>query len=115
MGGSDQEQNLGAELKEGAEVAFLIDAARQRVLVAGQPVALRATEFRILQLLAATPNRTFARMEILESINVGDYAVSERAVDVQVVSLRKKLGSAASRIETVRGLGYRFTGPLASS
>ena len=110
MDGSDQEHDRGAERKEGQEVAFVIDAVRQRVLIAGQPVVLRATEFRILQLLAAAPNRTFTRMEILEGINVGDYAVSERAVDVQVVSLRKKLGSAASRIETVRGLGYRFTG-----
>ena len=56
----------------------------------------------------AEPDLT--RAEILEGINVGDYAVSERAVDVQIVSLRKKLGSAASRIETVRGQGYRFRG-----
>ena len=88
----------------------MIDAANQQVLIAGQPVVLRVTEFRVLQLLANAPNRTFTRAEILEGINVGDYAVSERAVDVQIVSLRKKLGSAASRIETVRGQGYRFRG-----
>ncbi len=37
-----------------------------------------------------------------------DYPVTERAVDVQVVGLRKKLGAAGKYIETVRGVGYRF-------
>ena len=92
------------------EVSFVMDAGNRRVLIVGQPVVLRLTEFRVLQLLANAPNRIFSRAEILEGINVGDYAVSERAVDVQIVSLRKKLGSAASRIETVRGKGYRFRG-----
>jgi two-component system, OmpR family, alkaline phosphatase synthesis response regulator PhoP len=105
-----------AERPERPEVAFAIDVAQGQVLIAGRPISLRATEFRILQLLARTPNRAFTRAEILEGINDGDYAVSERAVDVQIVSLRKKLGPAASRIETVRQQGYRFrdvpdTGP----
>ncbi len=93
----------------------MFDTGNRRVLIAGQPVVLRVTEFRVLQLLANAPNRIFTRAEILEGINVGDYAVSERAVDVQIVSLRKKLGSAASYIETVRGQGYRFRGPLPTS
>ena len=87
-----------------------MDAGNQQVLIAGQQVVLRVTEFRVLQLLASAPNRVFTRAEILEGINVGDYAVSERAVDVQIVSLRKKLRSVASRIETVYGQGYRFRG-----
>jgi two-component system phosphate regulon response regulator PhoB len=37
-----------------------------------------------------------------------DYAVTDRAVDVQMVSLRRKLGRRADYIETVRGVGYRF-------
>ena len=37
-----------------------------------------------------------------------DYPVTERAVDVQIVGLRRKLGAAGALIETVRGVGYRF-------
>ena len=107
--------NPDVEQAERREVSFVMDAGNQQVVLAGQPVVLRVTEFRVLQLLANAPNRIFTRAEILEGINVGDYAVSERAVDVQIVSLRRKLGSAASRIETVRGQGYRFRDPPPSS
>jgi len=37
-----------------------------------------------------------------------DYPVTDRAVDVQVAGLRKKLGEAAELVQTVRGVGYRF-------
>jgi DNA-binding response OmpR family regulator len=78
-------------------------------------IALRETEFRVLQLLANSPNRIFSRSEILDGINAGVCAVGERAVDVQIVFLRKTLGPAAGRIETVRGRGYRFRGPQAAN
>jgi two-component system phosphate regulon response regulator PhoB len=37
-----------------------------------------------------------------------DYPVSDRSIDVQIVSLRKKMGEAGSRLETIRGIGYRY-------
>jgi two-component system phosphate regulon response regulator PhoB len=44
----------------------------------------------------------------MDAIHGENYAVTERSIDVIIVGLRKKLKSYASRIETVRGVGYRF-------
>jgi len=44
----------------------------------------------------------------LDGVHGDNYAITDRAVDVQIVGLRRKLGSAGSSIETVRGVGYRF-------
>ena len=48
------------------------------------------------------------RDQIVQGVQGEGYSVSERAVDVQIVGLRKKLGSAGQYIETVRGVGYRL-------
>ncbi len=66
------------------------------------------TEFRILQLLAENPGRAFTRQQIVDQVRGESYSVTERIVDVQMVSLRKKLGPIGDWIETVRGVGYRF-------
>jgi two-component system phosphate regulon response regulator PhoB len=54
------------------------------------------------------PSRVFTRQQIIDSLHEGFAAVTDRSVDVQVVALRRKLGPAGKRIETVRGVGYRF-------
>jgi two-component system phosphate regulon response regulator PhoB len=58
--------------------------------------------------LAESPGWVFTRKQILDGVHGESYAITERAVDVQIVGLRKKLGSAGKYIETVRGVGYRF-------
>ncbi len=85
-----------------------IDPARHEVLVQARPVELTLTEFNILHTLARRPGRVFTRYQIVDAIHGDDYLVTDRAVDVQIVSIRKKLGSCAKYIETVRGVGYRF-------
>ncbi len=85
-----------------------IHSGRHEVLVAGKPVSLTYTEFNILKFLAARPGWVFTRYQIVEAVRGDDYAVTDRSVDFQIVGLRKKLGQAAERIETVRGVGYRF-------
>jgi len=85
-----------------------IDPARREVLVKGKPVSLTFTEFNILYALAKRPGLVLSRYQIIDSIHGDDYLVTDRAVDVQIVSLRRKLGSCGSYIETVRGVGYRF-------
>ncbi len=85
-----------------------IDPARHGVLVEGNHVLLTATEFRILYLLARHPGWVYSRDQILNAVKGGDYPVTDRSVDVQIVGLRKKLGEAGGYIETVRGVGYRF-------
>lgn len=86
-----------------------IDRSRHEVRVKGEPVRLTATEFGILLCLALRPGWVFSRYQIVEAVRGGDYSVTDRAVDVQIVGLRKKLGELGSYIETVRGVGYRFS------
>ena len=85
-----------------------IHPGRHEVLVQGYSVDLTATEFRLLNLLARRPGWVFTRSQIVNEIHGDDYSVTERAVDVQMVSLRKKLGPCGKYLETVRGIGYRF-------
>jgi len=85
-----------------------IHPGRHEVTVSGEQVELTLTEFKILRFLAGRPGWVFTRYQIVDAVRGEDYAVTERAVDVQIVGLRKKLGEAGKYIETVRGVGYRF-------
>ncbi len=85
-----------------------IHPGRREVLVRGEPVQLTFTEFGILHFLARRPGWVFTRSQIVDAVRGEDYFVTDRAIDVQIVGLRKKLGAAAEYIETVRGVGYRF-------
>jgi two-component system phosphate regulon response regulator PhoB len=85
-----------------------IDPARHEVLCGRSPVDLTASEFGVLHFLASSPGRVFTREQIMDGVKGADYAVTDRAVDVQMVSLRRKLGRRGEAIETVRGVGYRF-------
>jgi len=87
---------------------LIIHPGRNEVLVDGTPVELTFSEFQILKLLAARPGWVFTRNQIMDTVRGDDYAVTERAVDVQIVGLRKKLGDHGCYVETVRGVGYRF-------
>ncbi len=85
-----------------------VDPGRHKVEIKGKEIQLTYTEFRILQLLAESAGRAFTRQQIVDQVRGESYAVTERIVDVQMVSLRKKLGHLSDWIETVRGVGYRF-------
>jgi len=88
--------------------SLLIHPGRHAVLVDDSPVELSATEFRVLLALARRPGWVLTREQILDAVHGDNYAITHRAVDVQIVGLRRKLGAAGERIETVRGVGYRF-------
>lgn len=85
-----------------------IHPGRHEVLVEGSPVEMTVTELRILHLLAGRPGWVMTRDQIVDAVKGQDYAVTDRAVDFQIVGIRRKLGRLADRIETVRGVGYRF-------
>lgn len=87
---------------------IIVHLGRHEVLVNGKPVQLTLTEFGILNFLARRPGWVFTRSQIVDAVKGDDYFVTDRSVDVQIVGLRKKLGTAGSYIETVRGVGYRF-------
>jgi two-component system phosphate regulon response regulator PhoB len=85
-----------------------IHPGRREVKLNGAPIELTYGEFRLLRLLASRPGWVFTRNQIVEAVRGADYPVTERAVDVQVVGLRRKLGPAGRYVQTVRGVGYRF-------
>ena len=89
---------------------LVIHPGWHEVLIAGKPVDLTFTEFRLLHFLARKPGWAFTRGQIVDAVKGEDYPVTERSVDVQVAGLRKKLGAHGEYIETVRGIGYRFKG-----
>ncbi len=85
-----------------------IDAGRHRVTVNQTPLDLTHSEFQVLWFLLAKKGWVFTRGQIMDAVHGENYAVTERSVDVTIAGLRKKLGSCADLIETVRGVGYRF-------
>ncbi|MDZ7620842.1 MAG: response regulator transcription factor [Patescibacteria group bacterium] len=87
---------------------LIIHPGRHQVLRGNLAIDLTSTEFRVLAFLAAKPGWVFTRQQILDGVHGGNYAITDRAIDVQIVGLRKKLGQAGRYIETVRGVGYRF-------
>ena len=78
------------------------------VKINNRTVELTFTEFQILHLLATHPGWVFTRYQIIDKIRGGNYPVTDRSVDFQIVGLRKKMGSKGKLIETIRGVGYRF-------
>jgi DNA-binding response OmpR family regulator len=101
-----------SEQAEPAEVIrsgdLVIDSKRHEVTYGGEPVALTATEFRILQFLASRPGRVVTREEIIDAALGREAAIFDRTIDVHITAIRKKLGNGGQQIETVRGFGYKF-------
>jgi len=89
--------------------ALVIDSGKREVAADGQVFPLTYTEFQVLHFLAGYPGWVFTRNQIVDAVRGEGYAVTDRSVDVQIVGLRKKLGPYGKYIETVRGVGYRFT------
>jgi two-component system phosphate regulon response regulator PhoB len=86
-----------------------IHSGRHEVTIKNKRVDLTYSEFKVLHFLAQRPGWVFTRYQIVDAVHGEDYPVTERAVDVQIVGLRKKLGTKTGKlIETVRGVGYRF-------
>ncbi len=85
-----------------------IDRDRHELRVAGTPLAVTATELRLLATLATSRGRVLSRSQLIAQVYGGDHHVSERTVDTHVRNLRAKLAAArADIIETVHGVGYR--------
>ena len=85
-----------------------IHPGRHEVRIGDEKVDLTHTEFQILSLLARKPGWVFTRNQIVLAALGDDVVVTDRSVDVHMVSIRRKLGSCGDYIETVRGVGYRL-------
>ncbi|MEG4289737.1 response regulator transcription factor [Microcoleus sp. C2C3] len=90
---------------------LLIDPVRREVLLGSQIVPLTALEFDLLYCLASKPGRVWRRAELLHEVWDYEYVGSDRVVDVHIGQIRRKIepdGTQISRIQTVRGVGYKF-------
>ncbi len=85
-----------------------IDVPRHAVSIAGADVALTATEFKLLELLARRRGRVQTRERLLQDVWGYDNPIESRTVDTHMRRLREKIGTAADYLETIRGVGYRF-------
>jgi DNA-binding response OmpR family regulator len=88
-----------------------LDLARHRVTVDGESVQLTPSEFRVLTLLAEQPERVFSRREIMQHLWESSYVGDQRACDIHVSNIRRKIERDAAvpeRLLTVRGVGYRL-------
>jgi len=85
-----------------------LDTERHTAFLGEVPLDLHATEFAILAQFMNQPDIVFSRQKLITAIRGNDYPVTDRSIDVQITSLRKKLGCCGGMIETIRGVGYRF-------
>ncbi len=83
-----------------------LDTDAMEVCVAGEPIALTRIEYELLRLFMEQPGRVFTRENLLNMVWGYDYMGDEKAVNIHIMNLRRKLG--INPIETIRGVGYRL-------
>jgi two-component system response regulator RegX3 len=91
--------------------ALELDSGRHQVRIDGDLISLTPSEFRLLDLLAGEPERVFSRKEIMQHLWDSSYVGDQRACDIHVSNLRRKLEidpTDPQRIVTVRGVGYKL-------
>ena len=107
----------GGMIKKTSDVlsssGIVLSPSHREVTVDGKPVKLTLREFDLLEYLMRKPGVVFSREALLQSVWGWDFDGGSRTVDVHVQTLRQKLGDRSSCIETVRGVGYRFTDHVA--
>ena len=89
-----------------------LDPVRHEVIVDGKPIECTPGEFRLLEVMAAHPDRVFTRGQLLEHLHGFDRYITTRAIDVHVMNLRKKIETRPrkpARLMTVYGVGYKLT------
>ena len=91
---------------------LVVDNDRHEVRIDGEEIVLTQTEFGILRYLVARPGFVRSRDQIIATVHGRATVLSTRTVDVHVTALRRKLGSFGTCIETVRGVGYRFSATM---
>jgi two-component system response regulator RegX3 len=91
--------------------SLTLDLTRHKVSLDGGDIQLTPSEFRLLALLAEEPERVYTRREIMQHLWESSYVGDERACDIHISNLRRKLErlpDEPERILTVRGIGYKL-------
>jgi len=86
-----------------------VDISRHKVFVSAREIELTQMEFKLLYTLVHRQGRVQSRETLLDDVWEMDAAVTTRTIDTHIKKLRQKLGKAGGLIETVRGIGYRFS------
>ena len=96
---------------------LLFDPIGHRVSIAGTPVNLGPTEYKLLQFFLTHQERVYSRDQILDYVWGSNVYLDERTVDVHIRRLRKAISVAGHEnyVQTVRGAGYRFSTKLAGA
>jgi DNA-binding response OmpR family regulator len=89
---------------------FELNESSKKIFLDKKEIQLTPNEFKLLSTLIKKPGTTFDRGDLIKLIQGPGVAVVDRTIDTTVLGLRKKLGAAADRVETVRGFGYRLRG-----
>jgi len=89
---------------------LVLNPVEHTVSIHGERLALTYKEYELLQLFLANPGVAFTREQLLSNIWKTDFMGESRTVDMHIRTLRQKLGSYGSLIETVRNVGYRLEG-----
>jgi DNA-binding response OmpR family regulator len=85
-----------------------LDRETHEASLHGEPLPLTVTEFRLLSSLLEADGKVLSRASLIKYAMGSGVTITERTIDVHVTSIRKKLGSLAPIIKTVRGVGYRI-------
>lgn len=85
-----------------------VQFSRRKAFVDGTEVPLTPKEFDLLRMLLEHPGEVASRNQIQDRVWGAEYLGETRTVDVHIRTLRQKLGACGDRIETVRGVGYRW-------
>ncbi len=94
---------------ENENKSIKIDDLKKTVTLFDRQIDLTRFEFEILKILLSSKGVVFSRSQLLNHLRGDDgFNVSERAIDVQIVNLRRKLGDFGANIETIRGIGYKL-------
>ncbi len=87
---------------------MVIDQARHEITLKGKPINLTPTEFKLLTALANARGRVLSRDQLTDRVMGNGVFVTDRAIDVHVTAVRRKLGEFQWMVHTVRGVGYRL-------
>ena len=96
-------------VQESVAGRITIDVARGRAQASGEPLDLTPTEFQLLAHLVSHAGRVVRRRALIEQVWGEKAPHTDRAVDAHIKAIRRKLGRVRHCLETVRGIGYRFS------
>lgn len=106
---TNADQKLEREPERIAVGGLTIDRKRHQANVDGRDLNLTLTEFRIIWTLSLSPGMVVSRKQLADSCCEHAGSIQDRTIDAHIRAIRHKLKNRADLVETVRGVGYRFT------